>query len=428
MSVIVVGLNHHTAPVELLERVTVSPRQLTKALGALAGSEHLAEVVVLSTCNRIEIYARATRFHAAVEEIVGFLADQSSLVPDDLIEHLYTYHDDAAITHLFGVAGGVDSMIIGEGEILGQVREAWLVAESEGRAGTLLPRVFRHAVELGKRSRTETDIGRHAASVASAAVALAGQTLGSLEGRRVLVVGAGEVGEGTAVALAGAGVAEVVVANRTRAKAQVLARRVNGRAIPIDDVADALVDADVLLCTTGATEVIVERDDIEEVMTRRDGRALLIVDVAVPRDVDPGVGQVFGVSLLDIDDLKAFADASLEQRRREVVKVRALMAEALEKFQMDRSARQVAPLVSALRERAETMRTGELSRFSARLSGLDDDQRAAVEALTQGIVNKLLHEPTVRLKEAAGTGKGELYADSLAALFDLPERGEPPAL
>lgn len=425
MSVIVVGLNHRTAPVEVLERVTVAPRHLTKALGTLAASEHLAEVVVLSTCNRIEIYARATRFHAAVEDIVGFLADQSSLVPDDLVEHLYTYHDDAAITHLFGVAGGVDSMIIGEGEILGQVREAWLVAESEGRAGTLLPRVFRHAVEVGKRSRTETEIGRHAASVASAAVALAGETLGSLEGRRVLVVGAGEVGEGTAVALAGAGVSEVVVANRTGAKAQELARRVGGRAVPIDDVADVLVETDVLLCTTGSTEVIVERGDIEHVMARRDGRALLIVDVAVPRDVDPGVGQVFGVSLLDIDDLKAFADASLEQRRREITNVRVIVAEALERFQMDRSARQLAPLVTALRDRAETLRIGELSRFSNRLAGLDDDQRAAVEALTEGIVNKLLHEPTVRLKGAAGTGKGELYADSLAALFDLLEPGDP---
>ncbi|HZJ27423.1 MAG TPA: glutamyl-tRNA reductase [Acidimicrobiia bacterium] len=424
MSVIVVGLNHRTAPVEVLERVTVPPSQLTKALDALAGSEHLAEAVVLSTCNRIEVYARATRFHAAVQDIVEFLADQSSLVPDDLIEHLYTYHDDAAITHLFGVAGGVDSMIVGEGEILGQVREAWLVAQSHGRAGTLLPRVFRHAVEVGKRSRTETDIGRHAASVASAAVALAGKTLGSLEGRRVLVVGAGEVGEGTAVALAGAGVSEVVVANRTGARAHALARRVDGRAIPIDDVADALVETDVLLCTTSATDVIVERDDIEHVMERRGGRALLIVDVAVPRDVDPGVGQVFGVSLLDIDDLKAFADASLEQRRREVVKVRTIVADALERFQVDRSARQLAPLVSALRGRAEMWRTGELHRFRNRLAGLDADQRAAVEALTEGIVNKLLHDPTVRLKEAAGTGTGELYADALTALFDLPELPE----
>jgi glutamyl-tRNA reductase len=423
--VIVVGLNHRTAPVEVLEQVTVPPSQLTKALDALAGADHLAEAVVLSTCNRIEVYARATRFHPAVQEIVEFLAAQSSLGADDLVEHVYTYHDDAAIAHLFGVAAGVDSMIVGEGEILGQVREAWLAAAADGRAGSTLPRVFRHAVEVGKRSRTETAIGRHAASVASAAVALAGQTLGSLEGRRVLVLGAGEVGEGTAVALAGAGASEVVVANRTGAKAHELARRVGGRAIPIDDVSEALVATDVLLCTTSASDVIVERGDVEHVMARRDGRALLVVDVAVPRDVDPGVRQVFGVTLLDIDDLKAFADASLEQRRREVSKVRTIITEELERLHMERSARELAPLVSSLRARAEELRTGELARYRTKLAELSASERAAVEALTAGIVNKLLHEPTVRLKDAAGTGRGELYADALAALFDLPELDDP---
>jgi glutamyl-tRNA reductase len=425
--VIVVGLNHRTAPVEVLEQVTVPPSQLSKALDALAGTDHLAESVVLSTCNRIEVYARATRFHPAVQEIVEFLAAQSTLGAEELAEHVYTYHDDAAIAHLFGVAAGVDSMIVGEGEILGQVREAWLAAAADGRAGTTLPRVFRHAVEVGKRSRSQTAIGRHAASVASAAVALAGQTLGSLEGRRVLVLGAGEVGEGTAVALAGAGASEVVVANRTGAKAHELARRVGGRAIPIDDVSDALVATDVLLCTTSASDVIVERGDVEHVMERRSGRALLVVDVAVPRDVDPGVGQVFGVTLLDIDDLKAFAEASLEQRRREVTKVRAIIAEELERLHMERSAREVAPLVTSLRARAEELRAAELERFRARLAGLRPDQRSAVEALTEGIVNKVLHGPTVRLKEAAGTGRGELYADALAALFDLPELDDPPA-
>jgi glutamyl-tRNA reductase len=383
--------------------------------------EHLAEIVLLSTCNRTEVYARTTLFHPAVQDVRDFLAAHAWVDADDLGEHLYTYHDDAAVAHLFGVAAGVDSMIVGEGEILGQVREAWRAAEREGTAGQLLSRVFRQAVEVGKRSRTETDIGRHAVSVSSAAVALAADRLGSLEKRRVLVLGAGEVGEGMAVALAGAGADEIVVANRTASRARELARRVKGRPISLGEVADELVRADVLLTSTGASDIVIERSDIETVMQRRDGRAFLIVDVALPRDVDPGVRQVFGVMLLDMDDLKAFALHSLEQRQLEVGRVRTILAEELERFRAERSAREVAPVVTALRGRAEEIRQAELERFRSRLADLDPATRKAVEALTAGIVNKLLHDPTVRVKDAAGTPRGELFTDALTELFSLGE-------
>ncbi|MGH9013171.1 MAG: glutamyl-tRNA reductase [Acidimicrobiia bacterium] len=426
MSLVVVGLNHRTVPVGLLERMAVAPAALPKALHALAQREHLAEVVLLSTCNRTEVYARYTTFHAAVQDALDFLTDQSAVDPDELTDHLYTYHDDAAVAHLFGVAAGVDSMIVGEAEILGQVREAWLVAESERTTGQLLSRVFRQAIEVGKRSRTETGIGRNPASISSAAVAVAAQRLGSLEGRRVLVLGAGDVGEGLAVALAGAGAGEVVVANRTPENAAALARRVGGRAIMLDEVPAALERADVLLASTTADSVLLERSDFESVMDRRRGRALLVVDVAVPRDVDPGVGQVFGVTLLDIDDLKAFAEQSLQQRRQEVGKVREIIVEELDRFRVEHSAREVAPLVSALRARAEAVRASELGRFRARLEGLDPTARQAVEALTRGIVNKLLHDPTVRVKNAAGTARGELYADALAELFGIAGPPPPP--
>jgi glutamyl-tRNA reductase len=426
VSLVVVGLNHRTVPVGLLERMAVAPAALPKALHALAQREHLAEVVLLSTCNRTEVYARYTTFHAAVQDALDFLTDQSAVDPDELTDHLYTYHDDAAVAHLFGVAAGVDSMIVGEAEILGQVREAWLVAESERTTGQLLSRVFRQAIEVGKRSRTETGIGRNPASISSAAVAVAAQRLGSLEGRRVLVLGAGDVGEGLAVALAGAGAGEVVVANRTPENAAALARRVGGRAIMLDEVPAALERADVLLASTTADSVLLERSDFESVMDRRRGRALLVVDVAVPRDVDPGVGQVFGVTLLDIDDLKAFAEQSLQQRRQEVGKVREIIVEELDRFRVEHSAREVAPLVSALRARAEAVRASELGRFRARLEGLDPTARQAVEALTRGIVNKLLHDPTVRVKNAAGTARGELYADALAELFGIAGPAPPP--
>jgi glutamyl-tRNA reductase len=378
-------------------------------------------VVLLSTCNRIEIYARCTKFHAAVSDILEFLAEQASAQPEDFSEHLYTYYDDGAVAHLFGVTAGLDSMIIGEGEILGQVRDAWQLAEREGASGQLLDRVFRQALVVGKRARTETAIGRQALSIASAAVALAEQTMFSLRGRSVLVLGAGEVAQGIGRSLLSAGVGEVVVANRTYARAVDLAAKVGGRPVSLGELPDVLASVDVLLTATDSTEVHVEREDIEAVMERRDGAPLLVVDVAVPRDVDPGARQVPGVTLLDMDDLKRFTESSLQGRRREVSRVQSIIMDELERFQTDRTAREMAPIVTSLRQRADAIRVAELERFRAKLEGLDPDARNAVEALTQGMMNKLLHEPTVRLKDAAGTARGELYADALAALFDLPD-------
>lgn len=422
MSLIVVGLNHRTVPVELLERMAVPSGQVGKVLADLCAREHVAEAVVLSTCNRTEIYAKCTRFHAAVQDISEFLAGHSGSHRDDLSEHLYTYFDDAAITHLFTVAAGVDSMIVGESEILGQVRSAWQTAESEGQVGPSLSRAFRHAIGVGKRVRTETEIGRHAVSVSSAAVALAQERLGSLSGKRVLVLGAGDVGEGMTVALASAGVSEVVVANRTRSRATHLAARIEGRAVALDEVVDELVEADLLLTSTGADQIVVERADVVDVMERRGGRELLIVDVAMPRDVDPGVADVPGVTHLDLDDLKAFAAQSHQLRQREVSKVRNIVTQEMDRYRADRLAREIAPIIASLHDQAEDIRTSELVRLGSRLSGLDAHQMRAVEALTQGIVRKMLHEPTMHLKDFAGTARGEVLADAVSELFDLPER------
>ncbi|HEY7439566.1 MAG TPA: glutamyl-tRNA reductase [Acidimicrobiia bacterium] len=426
MSLIVVGLNHRTAPVEMRERVAVPSSRMVKAVHDLALREHLAEVVLLSTCNRTEIYARCTKFHAAVSDALDFLAEQASATPDDFAEHLYTYYDDGAVAHLFGVAAGLDSMILGEGEILGQVRDAWQLAQDEGVSSQLMARVFRQAIEVGKRARTETTIGQRALSIASAAVALAEQKMFSLRGRSVLILGAGDVAQGFGRSLVSAGVGEVVVANRTHARAVDLAGRLGGRAVPLSELTEVLTTVDVLLTATDSSEIHVERDDIEAVMERRDGAPLLVVDIAVPRDVDPGAGSVAGVSLLDMDDLMSFTETSMHERRREIGRVQSIIMDELERFQTERTAREVAPVVTALRTRAESVRTAELARFRSKLDGLDPEQRDAVEALTQRIVNKLLHDPTVRLKDTAGTARGELYADALSALFDLPEDTPPP--
>jgi glutamyl-tRNA reductase len=380
--------------------------------------------VLLSTCNRTEIYARSTKFHSAVSDVLDFLAEQGGAPPEEFSEHLYTYYDDSAVSHLFGVAAGLDSMILGEGEILGQVRAAWQYADAEGASGQALARVFRHAIAVGKRVRTDTAIGRSALSISSAAVALAERTMFSLRGRSMLILGAGDVAEGLGRALAAAGAGDVVVANRTHARAVALAEKLGGEAVGLGELPEVLARVDVLLTATDSTEVHVERSDIEAVMERRDGAPLLIVDVAVPRDVDPGAGQVPGVTLHDVDDLRERTEAALDERRREVATVREIIGQELERFQIDRAAREVAPLVTELRARAEEVRRGELERFAAKLDALPDDARRTVDALTQGIVNKLLHEPTVRLKEAAGTARGELFSDALATLFDIRDAEE----
>jgi glutamyl-tRNA reductase len=421
VSLIVVGLNHRTVPVDLLERMSVPEATLPKVLHDLAGREHLLEVVVLSTCNRTEIYARCSRFHAAVGDVREFLGAHSGADPDDFADHLYTYYDDAAVAHLFSVAAGLDSMIVGESEILGQVRDAWDTAQRENAAGQLLSSLFRHAVESGKRVRSETGIGRHPVSISSAAVAVAAEHLGSLDGAHVLVIGAGEMGEGVARSLATRGTADVCVANRTAARGKEIAKRVGGRWITLDQLEAELIDADLLVTSTASQHVLVERSAVEAVMEQRDHRPLLVVDVALPRDVDPGVGDVDGVTLLDLDDLKDYAQRSAELRRREIGRVREILAADLDRYRSDRAAREVAPLVTALRALGEDVRAGELERHEPKLAGLTDAQRATVEALTRGIVNKLLHEPTARVKDAAGTGRGEYLSDALAALFDLPE-------
>jgi glutamyl-tRNA reductase len=416
VSVIVVGLNHRTVPLELLERMTVPAERLPKALHDLVSREHVTEAVVLSTCNRTEIYAIAERYHGAVGDIRDSLSEITHVAPEDFAGHLYEYHDAVAVHHLFTVAAGLDSAVVGESEILGQVRQAWEAATGEGAAGPTLHMLFRHALEVGKRARTETGIGRSLTSVSSAAVALATQRLGTLQDKRVLVLGAGEMGEGMVAALAAGGVGEILVVNRTPERAAALAERVGGRTVSLFELPDALVEVDLLLTSTGATSVIVEHGEVERVVAGRAGRELLIIDAAVPRDVDPAAADVPGVTLLDMDDLRAFADAGVAQRRREAAKARSIVDEEVERFRDTSTARQVAPVVAALREQFDEVRRAEIERLGRKLS---DAEREALDAASKAVVAKLLHEPSVRLKDAAGTARGERLADALRDLFDL---------
>ena len=420
MSVLVVGLNHRSVPLEILERMTVSDARLPKALADLTSRENLDEVVVLSTCMRTEVYATTERFHGAVVDVRNFLSEIGFTAPEDFSDHLYAYWEDAATAHLFRVVSGLDSAVVGESEVQGQVRGAWERAAAEGAAGPALGGLFRHAVEVGKRARSQTAIARGTTSVSQAAVAMAAQRLGSLEGRRILVLGAGDMGEGMVVALAATpGLSDVMVANRSWAGAVALATKVGGRPVSLGALGAALEEADLLLTSTASPDVLLNAEDLDPVMAARPGRPLLIVDIAVPRDVAADVGGVAGVTLLDMDDLRAFADEGLAGRRREIDRVQAIVDEEVERYTAVATARQVAPLVVALRRRADDLRVAELERYAARLESLEPAEREAVEALTRSLLAKVLHEPTVRVKAAAGSVSGERLSSALRALFDL---------
>ena len=419
MSVIVVGLNHRTVPLDLFEKMTVPEAKLSKALADLSSRENISESVILSTCNRIEIYAYAEKFHGAYQDIRNFLSEISHVAPEDFSDHLLGLFGPDAIEHLFKVSSGIDSAVIGEHEILGQVRAAWELAVEEQAVGTVLNSLFRHSLEVGKRARSETSISRNITSVSQAAVAMADKQLNGLAGKRVLVVGAGEMGEGMAKSLHAGGITELRVANRTWDRALETAERLNGEPVRLDELPQNLTEVDLLLTSTGATAAILEYGDLDEAARQRKGRELLIVDIAVPRDVDPAAGELDGVTILDMDDLREFAENGIRAREKEVSSVKEIINEELERFSNLFSARSVAPIVTQLHSRAEEIRNSELQKLSRKFPELTPEQLKGVEILTTAITNKLMHEPTVRLKDAAGTPKGERLSEALQDLFDL---------
>ncbi len=417
MSIVVIGVNHRSGPLSVLERLAVAPGDVAKAVSAVAARDNVREAAVISTCNRIEVYAVAERFHGAYGDIRDFLCEHGGLSADELHPYLYSQHDDAAARHLFEVAAGLDSAVLGEAEILGQVRAAWQVARREGGVRSTLDLLFRQALRVGKRARAETAIGRGTASISHAAVEMVSDRLGSLAQRRVLVVGAGEMGAGVATALQRAGAEEVVVCNRTLARGARLADRFGGAAIGLDQLPTALASCDVVLVCTATVDNVVTRGDVAT--ASRGDRPLLIVDISVPRSVARDTAEVPGVTLLDLDDLRDWADRGLALRAAEADRVRAIVGEELERFVVELTARQAAPLVAQLHEQAENVRSGELARFAARLAALDDAERDTVDALTRAIVAKLLHTPSVRLRHGAGTPQGERNAAAVSDLFDL---------
>jgi glutamyl-tRNA reductase len=430
MSLLVVGCNHRSADLALLERLAVPSEQLPKALGQLTGFEHVLEAVVLSTCNRVEVYANVTRFHPGLHEVRSWLAERGDIHPQDLDELQYSYHDDRAAAHLFAVAGGLDSMVVGERQIAVQVKQVMEVARAEGTAGRVLQRLFRQAVRVGRRIRRETQISSGASSIVDVGLDAVRDRLGAtLAGRRVTIVGAGKMGALTADRLEGLGVEAVKVWNRSPDKAARLAARVAGRVVSDGELAEALADSDVVVCTTGATQPVLDVDLVTRAVASRggDGGAtpLVLLDLAVPRNVDPACRELTGVEVVDIEDVRRIVDRGVTGEV--LTEARGIVDEEAARFLAWTRASHVEPTIRAVRRHAEDVRRGELERLSSRLSTLDDKQREAVETLTRGIVNTLLHEPTVRLKELADRDGAELHADALRDLFqvevDQPEEG-----
>jgi glutamyl-tRNA reductase len=413
-----VGVSHHQAPVELRERVAVD------AEGAALLARDLAdgcEAVVLSTCNRTELYL-ASQEEAPLDARAS--ASLLALAGDEgpaLAPVLYRLGDDSAALHLFRVAAGLDSLVPGEGEILGQVRDAF----EAGSTGPLLDRLFRQALHAGRRARVETAIGESPASVPAAAAALAQQVFGDLAGRSVLLVGAGRMSELTSRNLRSRGASIAAVANRTLQHAEELAGRVEARAVTMDAIVGLLGEVDVVVTSTSASGFVLDAAGAAAALRARRGRPLLFVDLAVPRDVDPALSGIDGCFVYDIDDLQAVVETSIAGRRSEAVQAEQVVAAEAESFRAWQASLAVVPAIASLRAHAEEIRAAELAKAEGRLGRLPESERRLVEAVTSQIVAKLLHLPTIRMKEAAAAADGVVYADVVRHLFGLGEEEQP---
>lgn len=421
MSVLVVGLSHRSADLALLERLAVPTDETGKVLRSILELEHVLEAVVLSTCNRVEVYANVTRFHPGLQEVRTWLAERGDIHPQDLDTLQYSFHDDRAAAHLFSVAAGIDSMVVGEQQIAVQVKQAMEAARAEGAARGVLQRLFRQAVRVGRRVRRETDIGHGASSMVDVGLDAARHHLGEdLSGRTVLLVGAGKMGGLTADRLVESGVERALVWNRSADKATRLSSRVGGEIVDDGGLAPAIAEADLVVCTTGAAMPVLDVELVRAAVAQRTRTGpLVLLDLAMPRNVDPACEELPGVTLLDIADIREEAHRTVTGEV--VAAAEGIVDEEAARFLAWTLAARIEPTIRSLRARAEEVRVGELDRLSGKLAGLDDRQREAVEALTRGIINTLLHDPTVRLKELADASGAEHHAQALRELFDLDQ-------
>ena len=418
MHLVVVGVNHKTAPLEIRERLAIDDRGVSEALSKLKGHAHTGEFCVVSTCNRTELYAVAPT-RVGDDMLISFVAGYSGIRREDLDPCVYVRSGHHAIKHLFEVACGLDSMAVGETQILGQIRNAYCIADEAESTGTILNTLFQRAIAVGKRARTETGISCGAFSIGAAAVQLAKTVFGSLEGRRALLVGAGDMSKLAATHLAANGVEKTYVVSRTRSRADALLANIPGESIEFGQIESVMREVDFLISSTSAPRPVITKERMSRVMKARGCSPLFLIDIAVPRDLDPEIDRVRNAYLYDIDDLQQVVEHNRHEREREAQLAERIVEQELANVNDWLRGLEVVPTIATLREAVEEIRRGELARLGNRLSGLTDEQRAQVEMLTTSIVNKILHVPTVKMKEVAGRDQCYLYVDAVRTLFDL---------
>jgi glutamyl-tRNA reductase len=417
MSLLVIGMSHRTAPLPLLERVSLGSEAIGKFLDDVAASPVVDEAMLLSTCNRLELYASVDRFHPAVAAISELLGRYSGASFDELSPYVYVHYDERAAQHLFAVTASLDSMLVGEHQIIGQVRAAYRLAVDRGDAGPALRDVVEHALHAAKRAHAETSIDSSGTTLIDLGLRVAVGDVGELAGRRALVVGAGAMAAVAATGLRAAGIAELVVASRTLEHAQRLATRFDARAVPIVELEHEIAAADVLVSCTGADGYVLPADVVERAMSGRPDRPLFVLDIALPRDVEPRSADVAGVTVVDLDAMKPVVEAATADG--DVREARRIVDEELAAFVSARRAAGVAPTVVALREKAAEVVAAELRRLERRIPAADDATRAEFAATVRRVVDKLLHAPTVRVQELAGLAGPQSYSEALRRLFDL---------
>jgi glutamyl-tRNA reductase len=422
MPIILIGANYRTAAVEFRGKLT-SLCQAEGVLAKLTAEPPLSEIVILSTCNRNEIYAVVEDISAG-EFLIHFLADSWQISPQVLGKYLYRHEGEAAVKHLFQVASSLDSMVVGEPQILGQVKEAYFRALENKSTGRVLNRLFHQAIEVGKRVRTETRIAERAVSVSYAGVELAKKVLGGLKGHTILVIGAGKTSELTVKLLVANGASAVMVTNRSYQRAMELAKEFQGKAIRLDDILTESQTADIIISSTSAPHYVLSQEDMRRFMSTRGGRELFIIDLAVPRDIDPKAAELEGISLYNIDDLQSVVEDNLAQRLEEARKAEQIIEQEVERFFSWYRALEALPTISALKRKAEAIRVSEMRKTLSTLN-LPSREAEKIDILTRSILNKLLHEPITRIKESRGQDDGNVILESLRYLFALEEeRGD----
>ncbi|WML40741.1 glutamyl-tRNA reductase [Neobacillus sp. OS1-2] len=421
MHIVVIGLNYKTAPVEIRERLTFNETDLVDAIKKLNTKKSILENIILSTCNRTEIYAVVDQLHTGRYYIKEFLSEWFGMDQTEFSPFLFVYEDDGAIEHLFNVTCGLNSMVLGETQILGQVRTSFMVAQQEETTGSVFNHLFKQAITMAKRGHSETDIGANAVSVSYAAVELAKKIFGSLAKKHVLIFGAGKMGELAAQNLHGNGVEKVTVINRTYDKAMVLASRFNGEARSLAELEKSLVEADILISSTGSKDFVISKETMARVEKKRRGKPLFMVDIAVPRDLDPRIAELENVFLYDIDDLEGIVQANLQERQKAAAKIRLMIEKEIVEFNHWLGMLGVVPVISALREKALAIQAETMVSLERKLPNLSDRDMKVLNKHTKSIINQLLKDPILQAKELAARPDADQAMEFFMKIFNIEE-------